>query len=543
MSKRRGSVIYYFAFQGGQNKNSADNVVANETFTIILPAGESALCVAAGTGWCAVATSAGYLRTYSSSGVQLAVNWLKGPVVAICGDCGTAVSRTRLAVVYHAAADVALKEGSGVLSPQLHLDLIEMGGGSALQLRRRVILSSFPIPLSISDTRSSFPVHNSLYRPNKKEHSILTWLGFDTEDGTLVTMDSKGCFSVLLHTIGGESGWEWMPVLDVNAVKTGVDHLYWPVAVKSSRLVFCLLNGERTPAIYPQPVLTNKSFKVPIAEVREGKDKEREAQNDLVRAVLWDSVKVNHLESEKRDLEQDVTTGNPSDTVDSCVLLDKLQEQFEQRQLEADKSVLSLMQQACKMNRSAAAIDLSLRLLRTEKVMLAAITIANHFGRTDVAIAVQNQLTRKQENDAQAAVDVDGVSDNAGLCEDEPSASRFGGLFNADSQQPSGYESDDLVAEEPTKKKTPKNPFAIASPVREDSSPTGVPAGAQSGGKLKRKGNVFDNMKNLVGSPSPHKQPTLSVSLCIDFPILLCIVSDYPGQCVIIVSSCQFYEL
>ena len=47
--------------------------------------GEAALSVAVGQGWCAVATSKGLLRVFSSTGIALAILSLKGPVVCLTG--------------------------------------------------------------------------------------------------------------------------------------------------------------------------------------------------------------------------------------------------------------------------------------------------------------------------------------------------------------------------------------------------------------------------------------------------------------------------
>ena len=49
-------------------------------------------------GWCAVATSLGYLRVYSSTGMQLLLITLKGPVLCMSGH------GAELAVYYHTGA-------------------------------------------------------------------------------------------------------------------------------------------------------------------------------------------------------------------------------------------------------------------------------------------------------------------------------------------------------------------------------------------------------------------------------------------------------
>lgn len=50
-----------------------------------LNSGESALAVAVGQGWSAVATSHGLLRLFSSTGIPLALLCLKGSVITMVG--------------------------------------------------------------------------------------------------------------------------------------------------------------------------------------------------------------------------------------------------------------------------------------------------------------------------------------------------------------------------------------------------------------------------------------------------------------------------
>jgi hypothetical protein len=60
-----------------------------------LPSDESAECLAVGSGWCAVSTSANYFRIFSSDGIQKALLCQAMPVVTITGY------ENLLVVVYH----------------------------------------------------------------------------------------------------------------------------------------------------------------------------------------------------------------------------------------------------------------------------------------------------------------------------------------------------------------------------------------------------------------------------------------------------------
>jgi hypothetical protein len=237
-----GSIIYYHAFPGQKTLEGA-----NEDFTLNLLPEENALSLAVGRGWCAVATSRNLLRVFSSTGLQLAVTTLPGPVVSITG------AGCRLAIVCHSGAPLDD-------TPQLRVQLVEL----TIEGRCRHLATT---ALAITP------------------QSTLTWLGFDPS-GLLHVMDSSGTLSSLMHL------WDWqsVPVLDTSLVRKSVDHVYWPVCVKSGgRLVYVLLNGETKPAVYPQPITSVKAYHPPVLELEGGKDKTEmndKARNFTVEAML-----------------------------------------------------------------------------------------------------------------------------------------------------------------------------------------------------------------------------------------------------------------
>merc|ERR1711991_1084409 len=101
--------------------------------------------------------------------------------------------------------------------------------------------------------------------PNKAK---LSWAGFEFDSGILYMMSSTGMVSSLMRV----AGWQWVPVHD-STYKKSSDSSIWPVTVKSGRVCYVLLNGESKPAIYLQPVVSSKPFRLPIVESKEGKDR------------------------------------------------------------------------------------------------------------------------------------------------------------------------------------------------------------------------------------------------------------------------------
>ena len=252
-SSRPGSVIHYHAFPGHVSLHGA-----NDNFTVTLANGEVALAVAVGSGWAAVATSRRLLRIFSSTGLQLSVTWLLGPVLCMTGHADT------LAIFYHRAAPLD--------APNVDVVVLKLTqGGTSWQQ-----VCSLPVPLTAG--------------------AKLSWAGFSYDGGYLVIMDSEGLLSTLLRY----AGWSWVPVLDTHAVRKSIDHEYWPIGVKNGRLLYVLLNGESKPSFHPQPIVSNKPFHMLIVENVEGGDR-RALSNDRVRQVMWDGMKSSHATATLQD--------------------------------------------------------------------------------------------------------------------------------------------------------------------------------------------------------------------------------------------------
>ncbi len=326
--KPLGSKVYYKAFGGWLNNN--------EDFYIDLNEEEKALCVAVGCGWCAVATSAGYLRVFSSAGVQLHVYWLKGPVISMCG------SGSQLAVFYNAGQPV-----DGTIRAHVDLYCISCDSPKA----NRCVVSDFSVPLS---------------REGK-----LAWVGFDKDLHILTMIDSKGVMSMLMKPLG----WQWVPVFDTERTKKTIDHEYWPVSVsaRTSKYTFVLLNGESKPKVFPRPTTSQKDLYIPVAESKETKDANQQSHH-----LVYAQALLSHADNSK--LEQDVFGLRAVDNLSD----EDYEMRYEELQKEADKSVLKIFQSACRSENVTKAMDLCYK-IRSDNGIEAGITLANNFGLTKVA--------------------------------------------------------------------------------------------------------------------------------------------------------------
>lgn len=312
-------------------------------------------------------------------------------------------------------------------------------------------------------------------------------------------------------------GWQWTPVLDLNHAKRTPDHALWPVTVKGNRLSHVLLNGESRPATYPQPITSMKTFKMPITESKEGKDR-GVAQNDRMHSLLWESGMAAHLEALKG---QEGATG----VLPEGMSTEDLEQKLEHQQVECDKIVLTLFQLACQQQRIEQAIDFAHR-LRTDQALSSAVKIANHFGRTSIAAAVDAMLVARQEvaedlawqqqqqqqQAASSGTDCYEDQENADPTEHERSnaANSNSNNNNNNNNNSSGVLSrrNKIAASE---EEDSDSHVAFDS---EDCSsmprPQPVNPFARQGSPPKRK-SLQESMRDLKGSPSP-KKATLSVS-------------------------------
>jgi hypothetical protein len=483
--KVKGSTIYYHAFPGKMHLNGS-----NESFRCSLGPGENVLSLAAGKGWIAAATSKQLLRIYSATGSEIMVSWLRGPVLAMSG------CEDKLAIIYHSSTP-ANTESSGLCMQLLEIDW-------TMGCRGRMLVDTLPVPLS--------------------PKSQLEWIGFDMDIGVVCIMDSQGMLSALLQSLG----WVWMPVLDVQEVRKTIDHKYWPITIRGDKLVFVLLNGESKPAVYPQPVVSAKGLRLSLAKSRDGKDIV-DSQREKLHKLLWEEAKTAHMEA----------AVSSASTLLMSAQLTQLQTQLEAQQLEADKTVLKMFQEACQSEQLALALNLASR-IRTTKVLEAAITVANHFGRSQVAQMLDHMLQQKQYlEQMQMQMQYGAVASNL-----EQSTTH-------DNSYTSQYDAADMMVESVeevqqqsagvlSRKASLKQQYPPSKSLTKAVSPEPIQEAAHSNSAssnntvgnalnpfavnktgntpIKRK-SMMEEAQEFKASPSP-KKPTLSVSYYIDYVII-----------------------
>lgn len=450
-----GSVVFYRGFPGQRSVSGM-----NEDFTTTLPKDEAAQAVAVGAGWAAVATSKKYLRIFSSTGLQLAVLWLRGPVLCMAG------SRERLAVVSHSTS-------VGADTPHPVVDIFELVPGTT-SIR---LISQTAVPVSTGAT--------------------LTWAGWAADADYLAVMDSAGVLSVLLRV----GGWNWVPVLDCPAVRRHIDHQYWPICIKSQKLIYVLLNGENKPAVHPQPVVSNVDFAPLVVLSREGKDKGL-AANTRAKRLMWDTMKAEHIVGAMQDLPD----SRAEALYQTCLDYER----------EADVAVLTAFAEACRSRRDAIALDLGRRLRSTEACGKA-IEIANRVGRQQIATYLDTHLAHLEEAKQQQEQQVNELDqtrpeddyddENVDLSNNQHTAAgnasdgagalsrRLSDRYETSQLNPTQSRIPSTIGpSSAVKAAAPRNPFLKSSPLSPD----------------KKRKSVSENLTFLAGSSPSPKRPSLS---------------------------------
>jgi hypothetical protein len=395
-----GSTVHYHAFPTGAERLHG----ANDSFTVSLNNDEDARGVAVGCGWVAVASSRDFLRIFSSTGCQLAVNWLKGQTVSICGY------ENLLAVVYNTSPSF-----QGNYS--LFVDLFEISPNDAVCMR---CLSSIPLPLS--------------------NGSSLEWAGFSVDSLMFFIEDSAGIFSMLSSQGPNGSTWCWTPVLEVERIRKSAGHKYWPVTILENKLAYVLLSGENKPAIYPEPVVATHPFRIPICESKENRDKADETTN-RVHELIFQLGRGGHMQYLFSECQAFGRTH-------TGISLSSLEDLHRVQQTEFDRTVLKLFQEACRTQRNSQAIDLALK-LKTEKALSAAMTVANHFGRSLIAQRVEEIISFRNDIVADAEPRIASYSRN--VAEEQTTDSDF---HHGQHRESAVMISDDMPAKRPA-----VNPF------------------------------------------------------------------------------------
>ncbi|KAI6033002.1 hypothetical protein F5J12DRAFT_946238 [Pisolithus orientalis] len=170
--------------------------------------------------------------------------------------------------------------------------------------------------------------------PIPKGH-VLKWIGI-TDEGVPAIYDSSGHMHIMINFRRPNRA-SWARILDANALerKQNRDESYWPVGLSKDTLMCIILKGRQEHPGFPRPLIQEVPLRMPFRN------------KDSVDAPIEESTARERIfiNLARDGLEDELT--NPE--------LDK-------REIELDKSLIKLIQSACKSDKAPRAIELTKRL-------------------------------------------------------------------------------------------------------------------------------------------------------------------------------------
>ncbi|KAF9439002.1 hypothetical protein BGZ76_001897 [Entomortierella beljakovae] len=197
-----------------------DNYAKSEWQTY-LPAGEEVTSIALNAESVIAATSRGFIRVFSRTGIQTAL-------FSVSSVISTAARGDMVLVVYHQGEPF---QGSQNLGYSIYN--VETG--------QRIQHGSIPVP----------------------DDTFITWLGF-SEGGAPAYFDSNGVMYILNYYRRVDQG-QWTPITDTTLIESnsGTALHYWPIGLNDEAL-FCIkcTRGETEPT-QQKPLVTELPLKMP----------------------------------------------------------------------------------------------------------------------------------------------------------------------------------------------------------------------------------------------------------------------------------------
>lgn len=208
-------------------------------------------CIALTSLGPAVATTKGYLRMFTNSGIQSRIMCIDGPIIGLAGSDNTLL--------------VIFQEGK---SFQGHIPL-----SYKLYRSNGKLMASGAVPLSADST--------------------LQWLGL-TSLGNPVIYDSAGVLKMMFPYDGNS----WVPVLEIKDKQS----VFWPIGVDETKLLYIECAPGKPYPGFPKPLVSEIEFKMPFLSI---KSSSIDNEEKFIRSVLFDDHKKNAINDEIADEDVD----------------------------------------------------------------------------------------------------------------------------------------------------------------------------------------------------------------------------------------------
>ncbi len=311
---------------------------SNSDWTQFLQGEENAVVLALGKRFAAVATAPNNtLRLFSLSGIQTDVCGIAGPIVTM------AAHEDQLAVVFGVP-------GTKMLRYEL-LEISDSAEVAKVVCTGNIVVSS---------------------------GSKLEWVGFSSNSKELAVYDSAGSLYLLCDKLHAR---RWVPMIQ-NAASFADCDWFWVAAVNSESVVGAPCHSnERFPPAKPRPALRTVPLSAPVIQPLAKNGKASVAER-----FFRSKLNLSRMRNEK------AVVGEECDSDDEEV--EKADDNVYKAEVEMDKCLLALMEDACRHEQNLRAFDLATR-LHTKVSFKYAIDLANYFKRSTLASRVEEIARHK----------------------------------------------------------------------------------------------------------------------------------------------------
>ncbi|KZT57147.1 WD40 repeat-like protein [Calocera cornea HHB12733] len=293
---------------------------------------------AAGCGQVVVATSKGYVRFFSGSGIQEFI-WSAGAdVVAVAAG-------EEWAFIIYREGGVSLDGCQNLRYTLIAFDTFEPVQEGRLPMMKRVTLK---------------------------------WMGI-TEDGAPAIYDSSGVLHVLQHIRRPGKGM-WAPALDTNTMerRVGKQESYWPVGVSDAEFHCVILKGLEEYPSPNKPPVTEHKLRMPLLRM-EKNDKGEPGDGIFEEKIIREREAISSLRDALADDEED-------------------DEDIPAKELEMDKALVWLIGKACMTNKVQRAFDLC-RMLQRPASLRTALQPAQRYHHKGLEQRILTLLEELEERD------------------------------------------------------------------------------------------------------------------------------------------------
>ena len=360
VARRKGhpSSIYFKPFEAAGAWS-----ISGAEWSLDLPHGEEAVAVAVGGSkseageenvTAVVATSTGYLRFFSASGMQRYIWALGSQVVSMAAG-------NRFILVVHRGSSGAAQEQFQNLCYML-VDV------ATYAIKQEGVL---PLPRG----------------------ATLTWLGFNEMDVPAV-FDSRQVLYTLDRSLGAVGQARWVPALDAaSTAMEGHTHLkLWPVGLETNHVVAVFLKGGSLtypdPSSSSRPLLQEVKLKMPLLNL-----------DTPVGGLEEQYLRSVQLASLLRTYQASRNEGDEADEAVQQLGAPAVHEH------ESDKALLQLIQLACKSDKHLKVLDAA-KELHSSRTLDAALQIAAFFhlsSLVDRMGSLRDWVVGKRERDERVA--------------------------------------------------------------------------------------------------------------------------------------------